>query len=62
MRRSLIQEDRGTAERRLAAILSEVTALQDEIAAHGACDPAVVDAKRQAASLAHEAVIRWTGT
>ncbi|KAI0032229.1 meiotic nuclear division protein 1 [Vararia minispora EC-137] len=53
-------DTRTAAEERLAAAVREVDALQAEVGAYGACDPAVVEAKRRAVLLAHEAAVRWT--
>jgi len=55
-----LSDDRGFAEQRLAVMTCDVAALQKEITAHGASDPAVVEAKRRAVLLAHEAALRWT--
>lgn len=38
----------------------QLAVLQEEIDAYGACDPAKVEEKRRAVTLAHEAAVRWT--
>ncbi|KAH7923739.1 meiotic nuclear division protein 1 [Leucogyrophana mollusca] len=53
-------ESRTTALEGLAAAKKELVALQNELDAYGACDPAKVEEKKRAVTLAHEAAIRWT--
>lgn len=39
----------------------QITALEKELEAYGACDPIKVEEKKRATTLAHEAAVRWTG-
>jgi hypothetical protein len=45
----------------LSSTKKQLTVLQEEIDAYGACDPVKVEEKKRAATLAHEAAVRWTG-
>ncbi|KAH8119323.1 meiotic nuclear division protein 1 [Phellopilus nigrolimitatus] len=51
---------RASALAELSAIKSRLTELEKELSQYGSCDPAKIEAKRRAESLAREAAIRWT--
>ncbi|TDL22569.1 meiotic nuclear division protein 1 [Rickenella mellea] len=53
-------DERSAALLRLASARSQLTELEKEMSEYGACDPAQVEEKRRAVTLAHEAAIRWT--
>ena len=46
---------------RLSSACEKLSELEKELSQYGSCDPAKIEAKRRAATLAHEAAIRWTG-
>lgn len=56
-----IQEERFQALENLASAKKKYAALEKELGAYGACDPAKVEEKKRGVFLAHEAAIRWTG-
>jgi hypothetical protein len=58
---SVPQEERAKAVQQLVAAKKDLSALEKELKAYGACDPVKVDEKRRAVILAKEAAIRWTG-
>lgn len=47
---------------RLSTARVKLSELEKELSKYGSCDPAKIEAKRRASTLAHEAAIRWTGT
>ncbi|KAL0955890.1 hypothetical protein HGRIS_002088 [Hohenbuehelia grisea] len=53
-------ESRSEAVAQLLSTKNELNALQAELNAYGACDPAKVEDKRRGVILAKEAAIRWT--
>ncbi|GBE81183.1 Meiotic coiled-coil protein [Sparassis crispa] len=53
--------ERNAALTKLAVANNELAALESELAAYGACDPAKVEEKKRAVTLAKEAAVRWTG-
>ena len=46
---------------KLATTTQELTELEKELSAYGACDPVKVEEKRRAVICAREAAVRWTG-
>ncbi|KAL6310435.1 meiotic nuclear division protein 1 [Sparassis latifolia] len=52
--------ERNAALTKLAVANNELAALESELAAYGACDPAKVEEKKRAVTLAKEAAVRWT--
>lgn len=56
-----IQEERKAALSRLSTLKQELSILQKELSAYGTCDPAKVEEKKRAVTLAKEGSIRWTG-
>lgn len=55
------QPERAAALDKLATVKKQIADLQTELNAYGACDPAKVDEKKRAVTLAKEAAFRWTG-
>lgn len=52
---------RASALQNVAEARQQITALEKELEAYGACDPVKVEEKKRAITLAHEAAVRWTG-
>ncbi|KAJ8597500.1 meiotic nuclear division protein 1 [Rhizopogon salebrosus TDB-379] len=55
-----LNESRAAALEQLSSTKKQLAVLQEEIDAYGACDPVKVEEKKRAATLAHEAAVRWT--
>jgi hypothetical protein len=55
------KDERTAKLAQLSALKREVTDLDTELKAYGACDPAKLEETRQASVLAKEAALRWTG-
>ncbi|KAN0091008.1 Meiotic nuclear division protein 1 [Tylopilus felleus] len=51
---------RTSALQKVVEARQEIAALEKELEAYGACDPAKVEEKKRAITLAHEAAVRWT--
>ncbi|KAF9244879.1 meiotic nuclear division protein 1, partial [Melanogaster broomeanus] len=51
---------RTAALEQLVEAKRKIAPLEKELEAYGACDPAKVEEKRRAVTLAHEAAVRWT--
>jgi hypothetical protein len=58
---SSTQEERTRALSKLGVAKQELSMLEKELAAYGACNPTKVEEKKRGGVLAHEAAIRWTG-
>jgi len=56
----LDSEERTTALNKLSSFKKELSKLELELRAYGACDPVKVEEKKRASVLAKEAAIRWT--
>ncbi|KAH7888826.1 meiotic nuclear division protein 1 [Phlebopus sp. FC_14] len=56
----LESEARNAALETLAEAKQQAVALEKELGAYGACDPAKVEERKRAVTLAHEAAVRWT--
>ncbi|EIM82909.1 meiotic nuclear division protein 1 [Stereum hirsutum FP-91666 SS1] len=52
--------ERAAALDKLATVKKQISDLETELQAYGACDPAKVDEKKRAVTLAKEAAFRWT--
>ena len=57
----LPQATRTSALQEIAETRKQISELDKELEAYGACNPIKVEEKKRAVMLAHEAAVRWTG-
>ena len=58
---SLLKPARQSALQVLTSLKKQLSDLETEISAYGACDPVKIEEKKRGVILAKEAAIRWTG-